>query len=260
MLILSEVLQKSPAYFFAHDDELVAKNHINMVEKILAKRLQGVPLAYIFGKTTFYDHTFFVDNNTLIPRNETERLVDEILKRYPDTTQALNLLDLGVGSGAIILSLALKRKNWQCIGTDISAKALRVAQKNKENLKLDNVSFYQGDWFDALKNSQIKTFDIIVSNPPYIAEHDLHLLQTSLPHEPQNALVAGKTGFLAIEKIIAKSTFYLNKKGLIIIEHGYNQADNVHRLFGQAGFQTVFTLKDYNNIERITGAVRDVAQ
>lgn len=216
---------------------------LNKIERLK----QGEPLAYVIGEQDFWSLTLKVTPATLIPRPDTEILVEQVLALI-QPSQNLQVLDLGTGSGAIALSIAKERPNAQVIATDFSVKALKVAQKNAVLNSVDNVQFLQGSWFDALKAGQ--QFDFIVSNPPYIDEQDHHL--TDLMHEPITALTAKNNGLADLDVIIGEAPQWLTANGWLLVEHGFDQALAVQQLFAQAGFSEVKTIKDYGANDRVT--------
>lgn len=218
--------------------------------KIVEKRKQNYPLQYIFGKWEFYGLELFVDKSALIPRFETEILVDEILKL---DCKKDKILDIGCGSGAISLALADNLRKSQIYGIDISKEAINLSKRNKEKLNLKNVKFYESDIFSNVKE---KNFDIIVSNPPYIDDADMKTLEKELSFEPQNALYGGKDGLFFYREIIEKSFDYLSEKGVLAFEIGYNQMDIISSLLVEKGFEILLQKKDFAGFDRIIIAKR----
>ena len=216
---------------------------------LLERRLGGEPIAYLLGEREFYGLTFKVSPATLIPRPETELLVELALQRIPQLG-ARRVLDLGTGSGAIALSIAHARPNAEVVAVDASAAALEVAQFNTQQLALGNVRLLQSDWYAALHGER---FDMIVSNPPYIAAGDAHLAQGDVRFEPSSALVSGTDGLDDIRRICAQAKAHLKSKGWLLFEHGYDQAAPVRALLRQAGFAEVFSARDLAGIERVSG-------
>ena len=214
------------------------------------RRLEaGEPLAYILGEAEFYSRVFRVSADTLIPRPDSEHLVDLALKIGDELAvsgRTPKVCDLGTGSGCLSVSIALERPDWTVWATDLSAPALSVARHNAAAL-LAEVTFWLGDWFEALPLDA--RFDLIVSNPPYIDEDDEHLEQ--LVHEPMSALIASDAGLSDIEQLIDQAPDFLNPDGWLMIEHGYDQGAAVRALFDQS-FTQVATLKDYGDNERVT--------
>lgn len=223
----------------------------------IKKMQQGIPLAYLTGHQAFWSLDFKVNAHTLIPRPDTEVLVEQVLEWIESNPIANNntskrLLDLGTGSGCIAISLAheLARSSWQVIAVDLSAEALSVAQQNATDNQVDNVKFMQSSWYEALPSDAIQRFEVIVSNPPYIDEADEHL--QGLKAEPISALSAPNKGLADIEHIVEQAPNYLQQGGLLAIEHGYDQGETVRALFNANGFEAIKTAKDYGGNERVT--------
>ena len=249
---LGACLQVGFSYFITHADKPIADDIVTKYREGIAKLEQGVPLAYVIGRQGFWRHEFKVNQYTLIPRPDTETLVETVLnlaKNRFNLAHSLRLLDLGTGSGCIAISLAAEQPNWQVTATDFSTQALAVAQHNAQQIGTDNVEFYQGSWFQALPDDMPK-FDIIVSNPPYIDSDDEHL--PALTAEPITALVAANHGLADIEVIVQGSRVRLNAQGLLAIEHGYDQGDAVQQIFRQYSFTDITTLKDFGGNDRVT--------
>jgi len=215
---------------------------------LLKRRLNGEPIAYILGYREFYGLKLQVTADTLIPRPDTETLVEATLAKAP-RNQPCKILDLGTGTGAIALAIAKHRPQALVTAVDASDAALKIAQENVQNLKITNVQFILSDWFGALQN---QTFDVIVSNPPYIEQNDVHLSQGDLRYEPISALVSGQDGLDDIRKIIDSASHHLNPRGLLMLEHGYNQAESVAMLLRDAGFKGIETVKDLGGNNRVT--------
>lgn len=213
----------------------------------IARLRQGEPLAYVIGEQPFWSLTLKVTPDTLIPRPDTEILVEQALALIPQN-QSVNILDLGTGSGAVALSIAKEHQNAQVFATDLSNNALKVAQYNAVINDISNVQFLQGSWYEALASGQ--QFDVIVSNPPYIDEQDSHL--SDLSHEPITALTAKNQGLADLQVIIELAPQWLTAAGWLLVEHGYDQAQAVQKLFVQAGFAQVKTVKDYGGNDRVT--------
>ena len=214
----------------------------------IQRRLQGEPLAYIFGDTEFYGLTLSVTSDTLIPRQDTELLVDAALELIPERAP-WTVCDMGTGSGAIAIAIAYHRPIAQVTALDASKAALAVAQDNACALRLPSIRFLQSDWFSALGQQR---FDMIVSNPPYIAQDDPHLQATSLPYEPMSALTSGVDGLDDIRLLIEQAPKHLNPEGWLLLEHGYDQGAAVRQLMQSAGFSAIATHRDYGNNDRIT--------
>jgi release factor glutamine methyltransferase len=248
-LLLAHVTGKNRVYFYTWPEHTLEISLVIHYENLLQRRLRGEPLAHIVGEREFWSLRLTVTPDTLIPRQETELLVEEALKRIPDN-EPWNILDLGTGSGAIALALALERPETRITATDLSEAALTIARGNAHRLGLSNVHFVQGDWYAALEPGS--TYDLIVSNPPYIAEHDAHLEQQELRHEPYQALASGADGLDAIRHILSDLYTHLKNEGWVMIEHGFDQGDAVQALFQKTGLVKVHCLKDLEGRDRVT--------
>jgi release factor glutamine methyltransferase len=216
------------------------------ISRLLDKRISGIPLAIIFKEWDFYGRTFYVTKSTLIPRPETEQLIDEIKNDYKNKTN-LKFADLGCGTGNIGITLALELMPKEIILIDKSKRALRVTTKNIKRYQIKNVQVIESNWFNNLPKQK---FDFIVSNPPYIKPNDPHL--KFLSHEPKSALISKSDGLLDISHIASKSKNFLKKNGYLYIEHGYNQAKDVRDIFLKNHFQNIETFKDLSGNDRIT--------
>lgn len=256
-LFLQHVLNVNRAWLIAHEgDALQANNHAEF-EALLARRLQGEPMAYILGSREFYGLSLFVSPDTLIPRPDTETLVEAALaKIYCPSTSSGNkvgnvvqVLDLGTGTGAIALAIAKNRPQANVLAVDASPAALDIAIKNAANLQISNVQLVLSDWFTALAGMR---FDVILSNPPYIEQADAHLSQGDLRFEPLSALASGADGLDDIRRIVAESLIHLKPQGWLMLEHGYNQAAQVADLMAQVGFTDIATLQDFGGNNRVT--------
>jgi release factor glutamine methyltransferase len=226
-ILLSYCLQRTRAYLHAWPEREISDPELNSFKKHLTRRLQQEPIAYITGSKEFWSLELEVNRHTLIPRPETELIIETVLSIFPKQ-QAINIADLGTGSGAIALSLASEYPTSEIYATDISVQALKTAERNAKRLNLQNVLFHQGHWCEALPR---KDFDIIVSNPPYIAKKDWPSHKNSLRFEPENALISGNDGLDAICTIAQQARKYLISGGYIIVEHGYDQAEAVRHIF-----------------------------
>lgn len=212
------------------------------------RRSQGEPLAYILGDTEFYGLKLSVTPDTLIPRQDTELLVDAALELIPERAP-WTVLDMGTGTGAIAIAIAHHRPIAQVTALDASKAALAVAQDNACGLRLPSIRFIHSDWFSALGQQR---FDVIISNPPYIAQNDPHLQATSLPYEPISALTSGVDGLDDIRLLVQQAPKHLNSDGWLLLEHGYDQGAAVRHLMQSAGFSAIATHRDYGNNDRIT--------
>lgn len=253
-LLVMHVTQKTRSQLLVHYDEKLNDHAETLLQQLVARRLKREPMAYILGHQPFWTMDLLVTVDTLIPRPETECLVEWILAnvRGSDSdcvSEIICIADLGVGSGAIAIALALENPSWKVDATDESYEALAVAKKNIEKYNVKNVSLYQGDWYDALP---ARKYDVIVSNPPYIAKQDPHL--TQLTDEPTMALVSGEKGLDAIEKIAHQAKNFLKERGILIVEHGYDQGLLVVDIFKQAGFSQIINHYDLSDHMRfVTG-------
>ncbi|MDU2375063.1 peptide chain release factor N(5)-glutamine methyltransferase, partial [Anaerococcus vaginalis] len=208
---------------------------------------EGYPLQYAIGKWNFYGLDLLVDKRALIPRYETEILVDLIIN---DNSNNKKILDIGTGSGAISLALSKNLKDSKVIGVDISKKAIDLANENKIKLNINNVEFKESDIFSNIEEK----FDIIVSNPPYINKEDFEKLDNKLYYEPQNALYGGEDGLYFYKKIIKNAKNFLNKNGKIYLEIGYDQKDSISNLLEEYGYKQIKSYKDFNDFDRIIKA------
>lgn len=247
--LLQAVLQVNRAWLLSHPEHILNVEQQAHYAALFERRLHGEPIAYILGEREFYGLNFKVSPATLIPRPDTELLVELALQRIPQQGRC-RVLDLGTGSGAIALSIAHVRPDIEVVAVDASTAALEVAQFNAQRLGLNNVRLLLGDWFAALSGER---FDLIVSNPPYVAANDFHLSQGDVRFEPYNALASGADGLDDIRRITAQAKEHLNGNGWLLLEHGYDQAARVRALFQQAGFASVFSALDLAGIERVTG-------
>ncbi|CRP67033.1 peptide chain release factor N(5)-glutamine methyltransferase [Stenotrophomonas maltophilia] len=249
-LLLLHVLERPRSWLFAHATDPLAANDQAAFEALLARRVAGEPVAYLTGCRGFWTLDLEVDPATLIPRPETELLVELALERLPPD-QALQLADLGTGSGAIALALASERPRAQVLATDASPGALAVAARNAARHELDNVRFAEGghDWYAPLQGVR---FDLIASNPPYIASNDPHLEQGDLRFEPSTALASGMDGLDDIRRIVEGGQAHLRPGGWLLIEHGWDQGAAIRALFEATGFAEVQTVQDLEQRDRIT--------
>lgn len=249
-LIFMTALQKTRAELFALLNNSLLQSEENSIRALIQRRLKGEPIAYLIGTQAFWTMELIVTRDTLIPRPETECLVDWILHHFAQH-EKINVADLGTGTGAIAIALALEKKNWHIDATDHSPEALAVAKKNIVKYGAKNVSLYLSNWYENLPK---KKYDLIVSNPPYIAQQDPHLKQ--LRFEPQNALVSGKDGLDAIRYIAHHAKHFLAHEGYLVMEHGFDQAEKVARIFQDAGFVSIKNHRDLSDIPRfVTGKI-----
>ncbi|MDP3420126.1 MAG: peptide chain release factor N(5)-glutamine methyltransferase [Thiobacillus sp.] len=240
----------TPAWLIAHDTDPLAETQITPFEGLLARRLAGEPIAYLVGTREFYGRPFQVSPDVLIPRPDTELLVDLALARIP-ANQALNVLDLGTGSGCIAITLALERPHARVTAVDRSAAALTIARHNAGILDA-RVAFLASDWFDALAG---RHFDLIVSNPPYVPAADPHLTRGDVRFEPIGALAAGNDGLDDLRHLITAARTHLEPGGTLLLEHGHDQAEAVVALLECGGYVCVQSWPDLAGILRVSGAV-----
>ncbi|MDA8129860.1 MAG: peptide chain release factor N(5)-glutamine methyltransferase [Betaproteobacteria bacterium] len=238
----------SPAWLIAHDTDALTGAQSARFAALLARRLSGEPIAHITAAREFYGRSFQVSPDVLIPRPETELLVELALARMP-AGEAVTVLDLGTGSGCIAITLALERPRARVTAVDRSAAALAIARRNADLLAV-RVEFLESDWFAALG---ARHFDLIVGNPPYVAAADPHLARGDLRFEPLAALAAGADGLEDLRRIIAGAGAHLQPGGTLLLEHGYDQADAVGALLQAAGFEDVRNWPDLSGIARVTG-------
>lgn len=245
-LLLCHVLRKDRTWLFTWPEQTLDDAQSEQFSALLARRIAGEPLAHLTGQRDFWTLSLKVNNSTLIPRPDTETLVDWALGL--DLAETARVLDLGTGTGAIALALASERPDWHITGTDISADAIALAKTNAEQNNLA-VDFLVSHWFDALTHEH---FDLIVSNPPYIAENDPHLTEGDLRFEPKRALVAAQQGLADIAHICRHAGRFLQDSGWLGIEHGYDQADAVARLLRESGFQQIHCVHDLAGHARVS--------
>lgn len=248
-ILLAHALNKPRAYLLASPNEELSCGDIALFVNFLQRRLRGEPIAYILGKREFYGFELCVSQDVLIPRPETELLIDIALSHLPEQ-QPIQILDLGTGSGAIALALAKLRPDAQVTAVDNSLKALAVAQHNADQLALSNARFFVSNWFDAFTPSE--QFDLIIANPPYVAENDPHLHQGDVRFEPLSALTSGVDGLDDIRHIARAAPAYLAPDGLLMIEHGYNQQDTIINLLNALNFWDVTGHRDFADVARVT--------
>jgi release factor glutamine methyltransferase len=247
-LLLAHVLDRSRTWLFAHGDAQVDPAQVERFDALVARREAGEPVAHLTGRRGFWRFDLAVSPATLIPRPETERLVELALERLPERTP-LRLADLGTGSGAIALALASERPRAQVIATDASGSALGVARANADALGLRNIEFRCGDWCAPLGD---EVFDLVASNPPYIASADPHLARGDLRFEPDSALASGEDGLDAIRVLARDVPRHLRPGGWLLLEHGWEQGGAVRALLEAAGFTETGTVQDLEGRDRIT--------
>jgi release factor glutamine methyltransferase len=246
-LLLAHVLGKPRSYLRTWPDKTPSEAQQQAFAELLQRRRTGEPVAYLLGRQGFWSLDLDVAPHTLIPRPDTELLVETALALLPATPLAA--LDLGTGTGAIALALASERPAWQLTGVDRIDEAVVLAERNRQRLGLDNVRFALSHWFSALQG---RRYCLILSNPPYIAADDIHLSEGDVRFEPASALVAGQDGLDDIRLIIAQALHFLEPGGWLLLEHGFDQALAVRELLGAAGFVDVHSRRDLAGHERIS--------
>jgi release factor glutamine methyltransferase len=249
-LLLAHALGRTRAWLFAWPEHVPTEAQRDAFERLVEARAGGMPVAYLLGRRAFWSLDLAVTPAVLIPRPETELLVELALERLPENATSA-VADLGTGSGAIALALAHERPRARVRATDFSMDALAVARSNARRLGLANVEFTHGDWCDALGDAR---FDMIVSNPPYIAAGDPHLSRGDLRHEPMSALASGADGLDAIRTIVAAAPSHLLPGGWLLIEHGWDQAAQVRDLLKRADLRGSRSARDVGGHERVTFA------
>ena len=244
IFFLKEKLHFNDSEIYIDSDKAISNTNKYLIKEFLKQKKEGVPLDYILNSSKFYEYEFFVDSRVLIPRPETEILVDYVNNHF---SSPIKVLDAGTGSGCIGISVALKNPSFQVYGSESSEDALNVASINKNNLNVENFLLICADWLSCFKT---KTFDLVLSNPPYIADQDPHL--EDLKHEPKKALVAKDSGLGDLKLIIEQSTKVLKKGGMLILEHGYEQENEVGNILKENNFLDIKNFKDFQNLPRIT--------
>lgn len=247
VIALTYLLNTKKNLLFLNKEKILDKKIEDEILKIQDKINEGYPLQYAIGKWNFYGLDLLVDKRALIPRYETEILVDFIIR---DANNNIKILDIGTGSGAISLALSKNLKDSNILGVDISKDAIDLANENKIKLNINNVEFKESDIFSNIKEK----FDIIVSNPPYINKEDFDNLDKKLYYEPQNALYGGEDGLYFYKEIIKNAKNFLNKNGKIYLEIGYNQKESIINLLKEYGYKNIKAYKDFNDFDRIIKA------
>jgi release factor glutamine methyltransferase len=248
-LLLQHVLRRPRTWLIAHADEVLTLADERGYAELVRRRAGGEPVAYIVGRREFWSLELEVTPATLIPRPDTERLVELALDRIPHDA-SMRVADLGTGSGAIALSIGTERPRARILATDASLDALTVAHRNASRLCIPNVRFAHGDWLEPLGEAR---FDLIVSNPPYIEADDPHLAQGDLRFEPASALAAGVDGLADIRRIVSGARAHLHRGGWLLFEHGWNQGEACRALLEAAGYGEVFTAQDMEQRDRVSG-------
>ncbi len=246
-VMLLHIIHKQRGHLYTWPDERLTSEQVKAFGEMVARRLLGTPIAHIVGEREFWSLPFMVNPTTLIPRPDTEILVETALN-LPMAENA-RVLDLGTGTGAIALSLAFEKPEWQITAVDKIIEAVALAKANRAHLKLPQVEIVQSDWFDSVGSYD---FNLIVSNPPYIDETDEHLSQGDVRFEPQSALTAGEEGFADLYHIASCARDYLKPGGYLLLEHGYGQAIQLRDKMIELGYENVATVRDFGSNDRCT--------
>ncbi len=247
-VLLCKTLEKNRSYLRAWPERELTHAQSRHFRELIIQRQQGRPVAYLTGIREFWSREFKVTQDVLIPRPETELLVELSLDLLPED-RPCQILDLGTGSGIIAVTLAAERPQANVVATDLSQAALSIAKENAERHHVSNVCFIQSDWFENIPSNQ---FDLIVSNPPYIAGNDPHLSAGDLRYEPVTALSSGENGLKDIAHIVRNTLVRLKKNAYLVLEHGYNQKLEIQSMFRDCGFRNVTTRSDLSNLPRVT--------
>ena len=246
-ILLCSILNCNRTKLYAYPDKVLSFDDKKKYKELINKRSEGYPIAYLTKQKEFWGHTLHINDNILIPRPETELLVEKALKLT--SIFSLNkILELGTGSGAIAIAIASEKPNVNIKATDIKDNIIKIARKNADLYEIKNIKFVKSNWFSDIKKNN---FDLIVSNPPYVSGDDPVLRNSDIRFEPVSALVSGNDGLDDLKKIIRESSNYLKNNGWLVVEHAYDQGAKVRKLFLENKF-TPKTIKDYNKLERIT--------
>lgn len=246
-ILVGHVLGHNRAWLYAHAEQPVGITSRRVLQGLVNRRLDGVPIAYLTGSREFYGREFHVTPEVLIPRPETELLADVALAL--PLPESAGVLDIGTGSGCIALTLAAERPGWKVTGTDLSIEALEVASRNCAALGIDHAELLPGDLYAPIGN---RRFDLIVSNPPYVAPGDPHLARGDVHHEPELALTSSGGGLDTIRSLVGGAAMHLRPGGWLVLEHGYDQSAGVRELMGNAGLREIRSIDDLAGIERVT--------
>ncbi len=249
-LLLSHSMGTNRANLYAHPELSVPEDVAANFQLLLNKRINDYPVAYLTGHREFWSLDLKVDRNTLIPRPETECVVETALECI-STDQQRDILDLGCGSGAIALAIAMERSDVHVLAVDVSQEALAVAMENAEKHNIGNIRFLQSDWFSELRGNK---FDLIISNPPYVESDDTGFITGEIRHEPRLALDGGLHGLQAITQLIPTATHFLKPDGRFILEHGHRQAESIRALFADNQYEDIKSRQDYANLDRLSYA------
>ena len=248
-LLLAEIVGRDRTYLYTWPDRLLTGDQVELFENWFNRRASGEPVAHILGRRGFWTLELEVSPATLIPRPDTELLVETALELLPEGIDQPRVIDLGTGTGAIALALASELPRAQVEATDFVDEAIALAKRNRQRAGCANVAIYRSDWWLDVSGH----FHLVVSNPPYIASDDPHLVSGDVRFEPRSALVAENRGLADLQHIISGAPAHLVAGGLILLEHGWQQADAVHNLLRAAGFRDIFSRRDLGGHERISG-------
>lgn len=246
-VLLASILEENRSHLYAWPEKLLPAGTCKQFHQLVKRRASGEPVAYLTGVREFWSLPLAVSMDTLIPRPETEILVTLALKKIP-VDRCMHIADLGTGSGAIALAIAHERPHCRVFASDISGKAVAVAASNAGKFGITNISFNQGNWCDPLPR---EPFDLILSNPPYIEEQDVHLEQGDVRFEPRSALAAGPDGMDDLRRIIACARPCLRENGWLMLEHGYNQAERVKNQLSEQGYCGISSHPDEAGLDRV---------
>ncbi|VAW51490.1 Peptide chain release factor N(5)-glutamine methyltransferase [hydrothermal vent metagenome] len=247
-VLLTHVLHCNTAHLLAWPEKELNKKQTSNFLSLVKQRQSGKPVAYLTGFREFWSLNFLVNDSTLIPRPETETLIEFVLNKFTDK-KSFKLIDMGTGTGAIAISIGKEKPDWIITASDVSTDALELAKKNAKHHHTNNIAFTQSNWFENINTTD---FDIIISNPPYIAENDPHLKQGDVRFEPQSALTSGKTGMDDIHHLCQHAKDYLASGGWLIVEHGYNQNQLVANCFAENDFTQIKQSQDLSGHTRMT--------
>lgn len=247
-VLLSHMLQQTRTWLYTWADRALTQGQVATFDTLIERRRQGEPVAYLTGEREFWGMVFSTHHDTLIPRPDTELLVEAALASA--AADQGRLLDMGTGTGAVALAFASERPRWAVTGIDIMPNAVQLARQNAARLALDHVHFVESNWFSGLDPQH--AFDIIVSNPPYLADDDVHLDEGDVRFEPRSALVSGAEGLDDLRYLVTHAGFYLSSSGWLMLEHGYLQGEPVRQVMESAGYHHVKTLRDLAGHERVT--------
>lgn len=251
-ILLCVVLDKERSYLLTWPEKVLSDEQLHSFLRLLLRRIQGEPIAYLTGVKEFWSLPLAVSSSTLIPRPDTETLVELVLEQYGNSKN-ISCLDLGTGTGAIALAIASEKPTWKIDAIDFNADAVKLAQLNAKNLKLSQVNIFQSDWFSQVGAD--KKFDVIVSNPPYIDSEDENLSQGDVRFEPISALIAKEDGLADIKHIADVAREFLSTQGKLFFEHGFEQGQDVRNILTALGYKNAHTEQDLNGHDRITWCV-----